>query len=727
MLVECFGRSKNQLIHMLFNDKLDEPQIPVVAKQSSRSKSFFGKSRKSRRASKSHQPGPHQRRGSKQLAKQVPRRPTAKSVGSTFVASLKLLLAKMESRQPHFVRCIKPNAASLSGSFDDEFVTRQLKYTGMLETVRIRQSGFPHRPTFYDFAAEFGLLDSSLSDPERSSAPRCEKALLDLGFKSGSDFVMGKTKVFLSLKTVERLAVALDQVHDQARLLQSVAKGLMARMAYKKALVTARLEDAAALAFFEDVGYSQRQLTNTLQVLVDEDDRREKINSVKKLPERGTKAFEKMVAKDRAQVVKWFRATELPRHAVSSKRVTGGKPLPAAPVGVPRTAWGGVSSPDIQVTDPDNDRGDNKQIAPWFHGMLGRAAAEQQLAGQPTGTFLVRVSESRRGYTVSLVHDTRFRHYKVSVLEDLRYSLDGVQQAFDSLHDLVDFFLTHPLSKHLDTLVKPLGVPDDYYEKVQYAELLWDRARSKKARLATPQHPAHESSKMPSGFANALASVLNDKDTNDLQTDTIIRMEQRFGVRQDGLITRNVSSVPPSPIEERRSALENVALTTTPIKSRPLTTSSYELGAQDVVADAKRRIALAHQEWDKKKPATATGQAPKRRRWWCFWRRGGSKKQASGRGNSSNRWDKYKESGRGNNTSHRRGTSKYVQRAMQDRRQQRAQVGESLLMPPGQHDFEEPTDPDLIRHDYRELAKVLGELEALKLPDLDPTMLRNQR
>ena len=42
--------------------------------------------------------------------------------------------------------------------FDRELCLRQLRYSGMMETVHIRKSGFPIRYTFEEFSQRFGVL-----------------------------------------------------------------------------------------------------------------------------------------------------------------------------------------------------------------------------------------------------------------------------------------------------------------------------------------------------------------------------------------------------------------------------------------------------------------------------------------------------------------------------------------------------------------------------------------
>lgn len=61
----------------------------------------------------------------------------------------------------------------------------------------------------------------------------------------------------------------------------------------------------------------------------------------------------------------------------------------------------------------------------WFRGMISRVKAEELLYGQPTGTFLVRISESRNGYSLSFVHQGRMRHYKIEATPDAGYIVVG--------------------------------------------------------------------------------------------------------------------------------------------------------------------------------------------------------------------------------------------------------------------------------------------------------------
>lgn len=78
-------------------------------------------------------------------------------------------MVTLNQANPFFVRCIKSNSEKEPCKLDEKLVMRQLKYTGMLETVRIRQSGYNVRLTFEEFCHRYKLLlpkglDSSVED-----------------------------------------------------------------------------------------------------------------------------------------------------------------------------------------------------------------------------------------------------------------------------------------------------------------------------------------------------------------------------------------------------------------------------------------------------------------------------------------------------------------------------------------------------------------------------------
>ena len=84
---------------------------------------------------------------------------------------------------PHFVRCIKPNHQSAASMWDSEYVLAQLKYTGMLETIRIRREGFAVRPVLSEIRKPFlpRTCSRTLMDWLRSEGRRSNPSVTSRG------------------------------------------------------------------------------------------------------------------------------------------------------------------------------------------------------------------------------------------------------------------------------------------------------------------------------------------------------------------------------------------------------------------------------------------------------------------------------------------------------------------------------------------------------------------
>ena len=74
-------------------------------------------------------------------------------------------------------------------------MTRQLRYTGMMETIRIRKAGYSVRIPFEDFYEKYQFL---IGRREKNLPDQIRKFLEDLGFSS-SDIQIGRTKVSRTL------------------------------------------------------------------------------------------------------------------------------------------------------------------------------------------------------------------------------------------------------------------------------------------------------------------------------------------------------------------------------------------------------------------------------------------------------------------------------------------------------------------------------------------------
>uniref|UniRef100_A0A915CWR4 Protein kinase domain-containing protein n=1 Tax=Ditylenchus dipsaci TaxID=166011 RepID=A0A915CWR4_9BILA len=65
---------------------------------------------------------------------------------------------------PYFIRCIKSNNEKIPNYFDDNIILRQLRYTGMLETVSIRRAGYSVR---FEYESFYGKSKIFMRDAEK--------------------------------------------------------------------------------------------------------------------------------------------------------------------------------------------------------------------------------------------------------------------------------------------------------------------------------------------------------------------------------------------------------------------------------------------------------------------------------------------------------------------------------------------------------------------------------
>jgi len=86
----------------------------------------------------------------------------APTVGTNFKNSLLALMTTLNATNPHYVRCIKPNSLKVASTFDADMVLAQLRYAGMLETIRIRKLGYPIRYPLKDFFGRYKILSPSV-------------------------------------------------------------------------------------------------------------------------------------------------------------------------------------------------------------------------------------------------------------------------------------------------------------------------------------------------------------------------------------------------------------------------------------------------------------------------------------------------------------------------------------------------------------------------------------
>lgn len=188
----------------------------------------------------------------------------ALSLGVIFRESLADLMTKISSAAPFFVRCVKPNRQHVPDKFVHEVVLPQLRYTGVLETARIRASGYATRLSFADFVQRYRAVAFEYQQQlpedkvacttilktvrtvlcEQSGQKRkesrkakmtsncnpCFPCLLTLLCKANvGHWQLGKTKVFLHFATAAHMNALYDKIVMSATVLASAVRCWLAR------------------------------------------------------------------------------------------------------------------------------------------------------------------------------------------------------------------------------------------------------------------------------------------------------------------------------------------------------------------------------------------------------------------------------------------------------------------------------------------------------------------
>ncbi|XP_063199799.1 unconventional myosin-XV [Chroicocephalus ridibundus] len=185
------------------------------------------------------------------------RRYKAPTVAARFQQSLLELVEKMERCNPFFVRCLKPNNKKEPGLFEADVVSSQLRYSGILETIRIRKEGFPIRIPFLVFIDRYRCLVDMWSNVIPNGA-NCVEMLRNLCPVSPSMYYVGVSKLFLKEQLYQALESKRTRAHHLAALtlqryartffikrrfrslrrkivlLQSRARGYLARQRYRR-------------------------------------------------------------------------------------------------------------------------------------------------------------------------------------------------------------------------------------------------------------------------------------------------------------------------------------------------------------------------------------------------------------------------------------------------------------------------------------------------------------
>uniref|UniRef100_A0A674EYZ0 Unconventional myosin-Ib n=1 Tax=Salmo trutta TaxID=8032 RepID=A0A674EYZ0_SALTR len=156
------------------------------------------------------------------------RPPTA---GFQFKASVGGLMKNLQTKNPNYIRCIKPNDKKAAHIFTDSLVCHQVRYLGLMENVRVRRAGYAFRQPYEPCLERYKMLCKQTWPHWRGPARDGVEVLLTDCSVPAEEFAYGRSKIFIrnprTLFTLEERRRAC--LEDLATLIQKIYRGWKCR------------------------------------------------------------------------------------------------------------------------------------------------------------------------------------------------------------------------------------------------------------------------------------------------------------------------------------------------------------------------------------------------------------------------------------------------------------------------------------------------------------------
>lgn len=145
--------------------------------------------------------------------KRVSRNKRLITVMSEFKKQLSSLLELIEKSTPHYIRCLKPNDQNVCDNFVEERVLQQLRYSGVLEAIKIARAGYPIRYIYDELIERYRMLMSAEDIDQLLEGVDLDE------YQKGSTKLFMKRKLFdiLERKREKRLAACATVIENTVR------------------------------------------------------------------------------------------------------------------------------------------------------------------------------------------------------------------------------------------------------------------------------------------------------------------------------------------------------------------------------------------------------------------------------------------------------------------------------------------------------------------------------
>ncbi|XP_077773496.1 unconventional myosin-Ib isoform X3 [Podarcis muralis] len=156
------------------------------------------------------------------------RPPTA---GSQFKASVATLMKNLQTKNPNYIRCIKPNDKKAAHIFNEALVCHQVRYLGLLENVRVRRAGYAFRQPYEPCLERYKMLCKQTWPHWRGPARAGVEVLFSELEVPEEEYSLGRSKIFIrNPRTLFKLEdLRKQRLEDLATLIQKIYRGWKCR------------------------------------------------------------------------------------------------------------------------------------------------------------------------------------------------------------------------------------------------------------------------------------------------------------------------------------------------------------------------------------------------------------------------------------------------------------------------------------------------------------------
>jgi myosin-5 len=144
------------------------------------------------------------------------------SVSKFYIEQLSDLMDAIRETDYSFIKCIKPNSQNKPNLMDKEYIADQIKWSGVIETLKVCSRGFPEHVPYDQFVNKFSILIADTLPTTQTTAEAKETSnkiltsSLPIPTANGPQYAFGQSKLYLSMSALFQL-ITLKKAKEQSQ------------------------------------------------------------------------------------------------------------------------------------------------------------------------------------------------------------------------------------------------------------------------------------------------------------------------------------------------------------------------------------------------------------------------------------------------------------------------------------------------------------------------------